>query len=326
METGPAAAPVTVPGKGIRTCFSIAEMKIKCSHCGSDDVTGSRRRGLERFLCDLIPLSPYRCRECWKRFWSFHNPFENPSARIIWGAVFLIILAFFSPPCLRGRPPAGPETQLKPSVRRTIAGIKRPPPEKGAQAPETAEVQEVKGKPKSEAPAWASPTTDKPGSEGPSGGIPGTGAREEAASLPQEYLSIPGTGSEKAPAPPAVPGSPAEGEAASAAPVAQGNLPRSITLIPRVSGGESELFISMEGPAPKYDSFFVGTPPRFVIDLAGNWKNSGPSEISLKGGKARAVRVGEHEDKLRIVLDLEGDRPISPVIRAVPRGLIVSIR
>ncbi|MEE8431286.1 MAG: AMIN domain-containing protein [Candidatus Desulfatibia sp.] len=79
-------------------------------------------------------------------------------------------------------------------------------------------------------------------------------------------------------------------------------------------------------PIKKYEAFFLDTPARLIIDLPGAWKNVGYSKLMMNDAKIKRIRVGEHRDKLRIVLDLKSQKPISPRITESPRGLILIIK
>ena len=81
-----------------------------------------------------------------------------------------------------------------------------------------------------------------------------------------------------------------------------------------------------DSPINKYEAFFLDTPARLIIDLPGEWKNVGYSKLMMNDAKVKRIRVGEHRDKLRIVLDLKSQKPISPIITESPRGLILTIK
>ncbi len=49
---------------------------MKCPNCGSDKVTYSHTRGVEKITRHLWPKAPYRCKECWTRFWKFKSPMK----------------------------------------------------------------------------------------------------------------------------------------------------------------------------------------------------------------------------------------------------------
>jgi len=50
--------------------LSLTEL-CKCPHCGSVDVRRSKRRGFfELFVLRILPLRPYRCKNCDWRYYS----------------------------------------------------------------------------------------------------------------------------------------------------------------------------------------------------------------------------------------------------------------
>ena len=63
-----------------------------------------------------------------------------------------------------------------------------------------------------------------------------------------------------------------------------------------------------------------------MIDLPGKWKNLGYSELKLKGDMVKSIRVGEHSDKLRLVMNLRDQGTMDPVIKESSRGLELIIR
>ncbi len=86
------------------------------------------------------------------------------------------------------------------------------------------------------------------------------------------------------------------------------------------------VIVVLDGPVPDYRLFFLNSPLRMVVDLPGNWKNSGESVLMLEHDMIRRVRVGEHPGYLRIVMDLVGKNPLSPDIEVFPNGLSFTMR
>jgi|HubBroStandDraft_4_1064222.scaffolds.fasta_scaffold12158_5 predicted Zn-ribbon and HTH transcriptional regulator len=49
----------------------LSNLKSRCPECGSDSIYKSHRRGLfERMVLGLTKMRPYRCRECYERFYA----------------------------------------------------------------------------------------------------------------------------------------------------------------------------------------------------------------------------------------------------------------
>jgi hypothetical protein len=78
-----------------------------------------------------------------------------------------------------------------------------------------------------------------------------------------------------------------------------------------------------DGPIDKYESFLLDAPPRWVIDVKGKWNNCGPPELPVTDRNVKRIRIGEHDDKLRIVLDLNYKEALLPSISKTPSGFIV---
>ena len=75
--------------------------------------------------------------------------------------------------------------------------------------------------------------------------------------------------------------------------------------------------------APK--GFALASPPRYVVDVPGTWKYAGEHSLAIDNAPATALRLGLHEDKLRVVLDLT--RPVqSASVRRTTQGLTITIR
>jgi hypothetical protein len=74
---------------------SIPDMKTQCTKCGSDNTQKSRLRGIERALLYILPLAPYRCKDCWARFWAFRSPLQSLYSRIIAGILVLFFVLNF---------------------------------------------------------------------------------------------------------------------------------------------------------------------------------------------------------------------------------------
>jgi len=94
----------------------------------------------------------------------------------------------------------------------------------------------------------------------------------------------------------------------------------------RDSEEELSVFFWADGPIEKYKYFFLNNPPRLIIDLAGKWKKLVPSSVEVENDMISLIRVWNHPDKLRIVMDLKDKQSPSPVIKESPEGLIVTIK
>jgi hypothetical protein len=78
------------------------------------------------------------------------------------------------------------------------------------------------------------------------------------------------------------------------------------------------------GPIERHRHFFMGDPPRLVIDLPGRWRNPRFQARRVESRMVERIRIGRHPDKLRLVLDLRSEIPRpAAVIRESSRGLAI---
>lgn len=59
----------------LRTLFGVSRIfRNTCPNCYSRDIRFSRRKtNRERILCVLFYIRPFRCRNCWSRFWKLET-------------------------------------------------------------------------------------------------------------------------------------------------------------------------------------------------------------------------------------------------------------
>lgn len=70
-----------VQGKVYRTAdrtqlFVNLDRSLTCPKCGRHDISRSTLRPQDRIVAWLNPFTPYRCWDCWKRFWRLKPPLE----------------------------------------------------------------------------------------------------------------------------------------------------------------------------------------------------------------------------------------------------------
>uniref|UniRef100_UPI00261F9631 AMIN domain-containing protein n=1 Tax=Solidesulfovibrio sp. TaxID=2910990 RepID=UPI00261F9631 len=69
--------------------------------------------------------------------------------------------------------------------------------------------------------------------------------------------------------------------------------------------------------------------PRIVLDIAGSWNYSGPLASDTGDAFIRHVRVGRHQDKFRVVLDMAPDATArlrgAPTVERVSEGVALRI-
>ena len=76
------------------------------------------------------------------------------------------------------------------------------------------------------------------------------------------------------------------------------------------------VYVGFDEMPSDVDLFLIGNPERLVIDLQGVSSNNARSS-SYSGGAISAIRFGNHQDKLRMVVDLR--QPVSPTYHFVER-------
>ncbi len=103
----------------------------------------------------------------------------------------------------------------------------------------------------------------------------------------------------------AAPSQPSKKEAS--APKAAAAALKKASRILRVVPNEAWIAVQAEGPIDNVDSFVVHGPERLVVDFWGVQNAEPRNVIPVPGSIVKQVRVGQHSDKVRLVLDLEGE-------------------
>ncbi|MEX2209097.1 MAG: type IV pilus secretin PilQ [Myxococcota bacterium] len=129
----------------------------------------------------------------------------------------------------------------------------------------------------------------------------GTASSEPAPSQPGPPEVAPETATEPAATPPAAePTASAPTDAAPAAPTAVKTAPKIKSIV--THGTDVE--IEASGPIDNVDSFKLANPDRVVVDLFGAKSGIAGAKQSFAEGVVSQARIGEHPDKVRVVLDL----------------------
>jgi type IV pilus assembly protein PilQ len=92
----------------------------------------------------------------------------------------------------------------------------------------------------------------------------------------------------------------------------KGSVSRVLRIVPAGEWVE----IQADGPLDNVDAFALHDPERLVVDLWGAENREPRQTISAENALVRKVRVGQHKDKVRVVLDLAapmGSHTIEPV-------------
>jgi len=78
------------------------------------------------------------------------------------------------------------------------------------------------------------------------------------------------------------------------------------------------------GPIERHRHFFMGDPPRLVIDLPGRWRTPRFHARRVESRMVERIRIGRHPNKLRLVLDLRSEiHDPGAVIRESSSGLSI---
>lgn len=293
---------------------------MKCPKCGSTNVTPSHKRGLERVLQYVYPKVPYRCKECWSRYWKLQSPFANRKSLIGTIAIMVLVVLFLVLPFLPSQDngvsstgPASPESrELTPLSELS-----------GPEEPDTAPLEPAAVPEEPEMPGGvatvdipADPVVDE--------------TAEDAAALNEDEMDVadasvetaaatPDMAAETAPAQPSKP--------VQAAARGGGREFSRVTAIRQIEEGDGfRMALESSGPIEDFAAFTMENPPRLVINLSGTWKIRGQRTFPMQGDWVRQVRIGEHPRFLSVVLDLKRAAPAAPRIDKTDKGITLTLK
>jgi len=299
---------------------------MKCPRCKSDNITYSHRRGVEKILRYIWPwYVPYRCKECWTRFWVHER---KPAFMIILGLVVLLLIALITGLIILTKP------SDRKSASKTDGGSITAGDEKRSIADQNPlELPEKPAEKKPEenitAPEENSITEEdlllkpdiKPEEKAP--------LQKESELLPKE-IAIPAEKADKKPEKEpsaAKPEPPPEKKPEPAASKEQTFVRLLKGIEPKYSDGELKMTIRADSPISEYKVINLDNPRRIVVNLKGKWKSKVKNELNIESGIIRRIRIGEHSDKsdpyLSIVMDAEPDVSLKPKFEESSEGLIL---
>lgn len=281
--------------------------------------------------------TPYRCRECWNRFFKRTElPSKKSKTFKIAAGVILIIILILLYPVLFRKPKTIPpskmksitQTHLKQSTDEKPAGdVEKPksitPDKPVASTPKTVENEQTVEIPSPVEPTAEEPKEDlmakllKEDPETKPVNPPTTVEEKEpepAIEKDAEETGIKPTAMDDKPKPEMESGNDTpsvESNAETGPPDAGAGME---TMADETTASEPKLFkgvdasdidgtlrirIKTEVPVTDYDFFYWPgeTSARFGIDIKGNWKHYGDSVFRIKSDIADKVRVGNHTDK-----------------------------
>lgn len=288
---------------------------MRCPRCYSLNVRRSRRRLWERGVTLLLPTTPHRCRSCRGRFWRRTGALLSLPRILALGGLTALTALF---------------------AIRTL-GLLQPPPEP-APAPRAVPAPALAlPSAKPSVSPLPKPETERDGLSSPEDAKPESAKAADLSSLEEELgLAEGGSGSVGAP-PSAVSGSVAakerktpsvtpSGQRAGASRLDSRGAGQTLTAIRgETHGGLLKLLILSGEPIEDFRSFTLEDPRRIVLDLPGSWQVKAPTVVELGHHLASRVRIGRHEDKLRLVIDAAIDTGQQPRIEPFPQGLMVHL-
>lgn len=197
----------------------------------------------------------------------------------------------------------------------------------GAEAPLATD--QAPAKAETPAPAEKAPAPAKP--------EPAKAEKKAADKKPAEKAQAAPAPAEKAAAPAAAKAEPAKTEPAKPEPAkAEKKAPAEKPQAPgvgqvkqvqmSVKDGIFVLRVITDKPVGDVQARFFKGPSRLAVDLVGAWRRHGDAVIRSADGPVKTVRVGEHPDRLRLVLDFrnEGGPEPAPEIAKTPDGVTVA--
>ena len=170
----------------------------------------------------------------------------------------------------------------------------------------------AKAETKAETKAEKKAADKKPAAEKPQAAKPEPAKPEQAKAEPKPE---PAKAEKKAEAKPA---------AEKALPAGMGQV-RSVEI--SVKDGIFVLRVVTDRPVGDVQARLFKDPRRLAVDLMGSWRKHGDAVVRAAEGPVKTVRVGEHPDHLRLVLDFRNPGPgpeLSPEIAKTPDGVTVA--
>ncbi|WP_320006445.1 AMIN domain-containing protein [Maridesulfovibrio sp.] len=86
--------------------------------------------------------------------------------------------------------------------------------------------------------------------------------------------------------------------------------------------------VAFSGTAGKLSWFNLENPRRLVVDMRGKWKNKAKSLYRVKNCLVKKVVLGEHPDKIRLVVYLDPKKfsaKVKPVVRRLDNAVSVEL-
>lgn len=280
---------------------------VKCGNCGNDLMLGIVLRGPARLL-HMLPLAPYRCVRCGKSNWRLSVSYGALGSRLALGLLGLValVLAYWLGATL-GLPGADPAPGVV-----TMAALPPAPQESAPPAPPEAPAPSG-----AEAPLQAAAAPGDPAGASPvQAGAPLAAAPQDAQAPLDEEAPL-----DIVPRPLKAEPRPAE----AAKPAAGGPL-RIRDLTVRTSGGAVVVTARASAALAATRAFTLENPPRFVVDIPGQWTPDSARSVKTAAKGLRGVRTGLRDGALRLVLDLERKPAKGPQVARKGDTLTITLR
>lgn len=275
---------------------------MQCPRCTSIDVIPKYTHGIENLFRFAIPWKSYRCLDCWRYFRVYKNVFTGKISKL---ALVLLIIFF-----------AGPHLRIDDWLFRQSAFQKKIVRKISYSMPDDQTV-DVRSK----------PLPRKVDIEDPY-------VSASAISISQEDVSKMSTDET-----PVIAGPEEKKSEMSqkSAPKTEKNNHRVASHVVLQSmrvlqpakietqDNSFKMTLTSDTPIDDFDYFFMESPLKLVLDLKGQWEDPEKITYSVDNYAVRRVRMGNHQDFLRIVIDLKDVEKPRPVIQASEGGLVVTL-
>ncbi|WP_461210101.1 AMIN domain-containing protein [Desulfocurvus sp. DL9XJH121] len=312
---------------------------VKCSNCGNDLMVHEVRKGLARLLA-LLPVASYTCVRCGKTSLGPGDLYASGPARAALAVALVAVLALGGLWLFhRGGPELGPHS-IRCEVNPETPGVAAPgtgpaalpAAADNATAPLPAPA-EAAAEPAA-VPTTATETLDAAPAEDTAATGQADDETAETNSTAQDEPSppLPAAVAEEPPAEEP----PLEEIVVQAPPkpVRPSGQPRGVGTAARAGlkgvrtgiwNGALVVTLDVDGKPGRPSGFSLDSPPRYVVDIPGRWSYPGERVLPVGQGKGKALRLGVHDDHLRVVLDLSA-APEKASVRVTDQGIVITVR
>lgn len=266
---------------------------------------------MEKVIGVVFQLRPYRCRACMRRYWGLAwNPRSLHRHRNTIAAVGVVLVAVLGGYLYLKTLPYEAELPREPGVRPAAPPVVVQATENGGQGA----ADDVTSNSSPGVPGIT--TGDGSGGVGRQGGEPKQDFQSQDPQSQDAQAQDLSEGAELTPRLPSAP--PFEAAALR-------DRGRLLDVVTASDDAELHLLLQTDAPPRSFQHFRMLAPERLVIDIQGRWSTDLPGALSLGHPLAERLRVGTHEDMVRVVVELvDGNIRTSDVeVRADGLALIL---